>query len=68
MKEAFECLQRATACETLARHARDVSSTLILQDIAVQWRQLAHDTDRHKRMTAASPGDGPDESARSRPL
>jgi len=30
----------------LARHARDRLSTRLLRDLADQWRQLAHDTDR----------------------
>ncbi len=51
MKEAFECLQRAVVCETMAGHAKDASSSRMLRAIAGQWRQLAHGTGRHKRMT-----------------
>ncbi len=55
MKEAYECLKRATLCEALADRAQESSSTRVLRDIADQWRQLAHDTVRHKRITGKSP-------------
>lgn len=66
MKEAFECLDKATVCETLAGGTRDASSTRILQDIADQWRRLARDTDRHKRIVAKSSGLDPRGNARNR--
>lgn len=49
MREAPDCLSRAFACDTLAGQARDSSSVRVLREIADQWRQLARDTDRHKR-------------------
>ncbi|HLG48228.1 MAG TPA: hypothetical protein VKY24_18435 [Reyranella sp.] len=66
MKEAFECLDKATVCETLAGGTRDASSTRILQDIADQWRRLARDTDRHKRIVAKSSGLDPRGNPRNR--
>jgi len=65
MTEESECLHRATVCETLAGQAQDSSSARMLRDIAVQWRQLAHDTDRHKRMTQPA-GESPREIERNR--
>lgn len=57
MREAFECLDRATVCDTMARNARDAAATRALRGIADQWRRLAHATDRHKRMTGQPAGD-----------
>ena len=51
MREAFECLDRANVCETMAGNAREDSSIRLLRDIADQWRRLAHGSDRHKRQT-----------------
>jgi hypothetical protein len=51
MKQASECLKSAERCETLAVQARAASSTRILEHVAEQWRKLAKDTERHKRMT-----------------
>ena len=59
MREAYECLNRATVCDTLAGQAQDATSVSMLRDIADQWRQLAHDTDRHKRIIERSAGNGP---------
>lgn len=66
MKEAFECLNRATVCDTMAGNARDASSSRTLRGIADQWRQLARDTDRHKRQTGKPSDDGPLETAPNR--
>jgi hypothetical protein len=57
MREASECLKRATECETMARTAQDSSTSRAMRDIAGQWRQLAQDTDRHKRITGKSSDD-----------
>lgn len=65
MREAFECLHRARVCDMLARHARDRLSTRLLRDLADQWRQLAHDTARHKRQTGRWTGDDAREIARN---
>ena len=51
MKQASECLKSAERCETLAVEARAASSTRILEQVAEQWRKLAKDTERHKRLT-----------------
>jgi hypothetical protein len=50
MKEAFECLKRATICETLAGQAREASSTRALRDLAEQWRRMANDAARYERL------------------
>jgi hypothetical protein len=62
MKEAPECLERASICDTLARRAQDASSVRVLRDLANQWRRMATDADRYKRL---SPGWG-GESRRTR--
>lgn len=59
MKEASECLRKAAACDVLAKQAQNAAGTKILSEIARQWRQLAQDTDRHRRQTADRP---PEES------
>ncbi len=51
MKEASECLAAARRCEGLANQTNDASSTRLLHVIAEQWRKLAQDAERHKRMT-----------------
>lgn len=51
MKEASECLERANICETLARRAQDPSSVRALRDLASQWRRMATDADRYKRLS-----------------
>ena len=66
MKEAFECLNRATVCDTMAGNARDAASTRALRGIADQWRQLARDTDRHKRQTGKQAVAEPHETAPDR--
>jgi hypothetical protein len=50
MKEAPECLKRANICETLAGTAQDASSVRTLRDLARQWRRMADDADRYKRL------------------
>jgi hypothetical protein len=59
MKEALECLDKASYCDMLARRTRDASSTQLLSDISDQWRRLAHDTDRHKRQIGRPRSDSP---------
>lgn len=51
MKKASECLKSAVRCESLADEAHAVSSTRLLQQVADQWRKLAKDSERHRRLT-----------------
>ena len=51
MKEASECLKIARRCENLASEVNQASSTRMLEDVANQWRKLAKDAERHKRLT-----------------
>ena len=52
MKEASECLKRATICETLAGQARDASSTRTLRELAAQWRRMANDAAGYERLAS----------------
>jgi hypothetical protein len=51
MKEASECLKIAQRCDVLASEANEVTSTRVLRAVANQWRKLADDSERHKRLT-----------------
>jgi len=50
MKQASECLRIAVRCETLALDASAASSIRQLHELAEQWRKLANDSERHKRL------------------
>jgi hypothetical protein len=51
MKEASECLKIAQRCESLAKEANRASATRVLENVASQWRKLARDSERHRRLT-----------------
>ena len=51
MKEASDCLKRAVHCQKLAEKAGDAACTRLYRNVAAQWRKLARDSERHKRMT-----------------
>jgi hypothetical protein len=52
MKEASECLKSAQRCEDLAAEVSEGSSWHVLQQLADQWRKLARESARHKRLTS----------------
>jgi hypothetical protein len=51
MKQASECLELALRCQVLSDRSSD-AGTRVLRELAAQWRKLADNAERHRRIVA----------------
>ena len=61
MKEAHECLKLASHCEELADTAVHMDGQRLYRQLASQWRKLADDSPRHKRLIRKGQSAGAEE-------